>query len=376
MGTHPIFESDFDCLTEMSPNDDDGEDESSSSRVRELKQIQTMVRPLESLSTTQSLIRGAVEAAIVGLGPPLSLLNRSLVLNIILMNKLVPAGINRRLNQPETFGLDRTANVLFGGSVHGWARETCAKRVKGNILYIHGSGGNRAWPGYRVTMVAVLNLLGFNVLSVDLTGYGETNDRMPSQAQLDSDILASIAYLHELWPSQETPRLLWAHSLATGLISSALRDSSFCASRLDGIILEAPIKSLTDCMRSSPLAQKLQRLWTRRIFHRMLAFHVQRSNFDLDTENDILTLNTHLLILAAEDDESVDWKTSHHHFSRLSTLGTCKSARFILFEHWHNYGHDGAPIYPGMGMILDDFLDTISNSLNNQPIVRFQADVM
>lgn len=281
----------------MSSNEDGDE----CSAAVELKQIQTMVRPLESLSTAQSLLRGAVEAAIVGLGPPLALLNRSMVMNIILMNKLVPSAVNRRLDQPESFGLDRTRNVQFGTTVHGWARETRSKRVKGHILYIHGSGGNRAWPGYRVTIIAVLNLLGFNVLSVDLTGYGETNDQMPSQAQLNSDIMASIAQLHSLWPSKE-PHLLWAHSLATGLISSALRDST--CRLLDGIILEAPIKSLVECMRSSPLAQKLQRLWTRRFFHRMLQFHVERTNFDLDTENDILTLNTHLLILAAEDDES------------------------------------------------------------------------
>ena len=37
-----------------------------------------MVRPLESLTKTQQILRGALEAAIVGLGPPLSLFNRSL----------------------------------------------------------------------------------------------------------------------------------------------------------------------------------------------------------------------------------------------------------------------------------------------------------
>jgi len=206
---------------------------------------------------------------------------------------------------------------------------------------------------------------------VDIIGYGETNDKLPSQELLNKDIISSIDYLNSLWP--EEIKLIWAHSLATGLLSSALKDVD---QPIDGIILEAPIKSLLECMQSSQLAQKLKKLWTQRIFNKMIEYHLKRCDFDLDTENDILSLNTHLIILAAEDDESVDWKTSHHHFSRLSTKGTCKSARFILFEKWHNYGHDGIPIYPGLGLILNDFLETILNSKMNKPIVRFQADVM
>ena len=48
------------------------------SNKKELRKVQTMVRPLESLTKTQQILRGALEAAIVGLGPPLSLFNRSL----------------------------------------------------------------------------------------------------------------------------------------------------------------------------------------------------------------------------------------------------------------------------------------------------------
>ena len=36
----------------------------------------------------------------------------------------------------------------------------------GSILYIHGSGGNRCWPYYRVRLLKILKLSGFNVLSV------------------------------------------------------------------------------------------------------------------------------------------------------------------------------------------------------------------
>ena len=54
------------------------QNERDESNQKELRRIQTMVRPLESLTKTQQILRGALEAAIVGLGPPLSLFNRSL----------------------------------------------------------------------------------------------------------------------------------------------------------------------------------------------------------------------------------------------------------------------------------------------------------
>ena len=89
-----------------------------------------------------------------------------------------------------------------------------------------------------------MNLLGYHVLTVDIIGYGETNDKLPSQELLNKDIISSINYLHSLWP--EETKLIWAHSLATGLLSCALKDVD---QPIDGIILEAPIKSLIDCMQ-------------------------------------------------------------------------------------------------------------------------------
>ena len=97
---------------------------------------------------------------------------------------------------------------------------------------------------FRLTIIYILNLLGYHVLTVDIIGYGETNDKLPSQELLNKDIISSIDYLNSLWP--EEIKLIWAHSLATGLLSSALKDVD---QPIDGIILEAPIKSLLECMQ-------------------------------------------------------------------------------------------------------------------------------
>lgn len=158
---------------------------------------------------------------------------------------------------------------------------------------------------FRLTIIHILNLLGYHVLTVDITGYGETNDKIPTPDCTQRDIAFSIYQLEKLWPAET--KLLWAHSLSTGLVSSALKETKL---NVEGIIMEAPIKSLLDCMKSSPLGVKLQKLWTQRIFNRMIEYHVNRCDFELETEKDILLLDTHLLILAAEDDESGNFGNS------------------------------------------------------------------
>ena len=174
---------------------------------------------------------------------------------------------------------------------------------------------------FRLTIIHILNLLSYHVLTVDITGYGETNDKIPTPDCTQRDIAFSIYQLEKLWPAET--KLLWAHSLSTGLVSSALKETKI---NVEGIIMEAPIKSLLDCMKSSPLGVKLQKLWTQRIFNRMIEYHVNRCDFELETEKDILLLDTHLLILAAEDDES--GRFEHFHlglklcFSRLDNFSS------------------------------------------------------
>ena len=51
--------------------------------------------------------------------------------------------------------------------------------------------------------------------------------------------------MRRLWPRY--PQLVWAHSLATGLVAAALKDRTELT--VDAIVLEAPIKSLLHCMK-------------------------------------------------------------------------------------------------------------------------------
>ena len=58
----------------------------------ELKKLQCLVRGEEVVTTKKKLTRVAIEAFIVGLGPPISFCHSHFTNDIIFMNKLVPSG--------------------------------------------------------------------------------------------------------------------------------------------------------------------------------------------------------------------------------------------------------------------------------------------
>ena len=80
--------------------------------------------------------------------------------------------IKGELPDPRNFGLTDTENVSItsksGNKIFGWKKKVANGSYKGSILYLHGSGGNRAWPCYRIKMLKILHLCGFNVLSVGM----------------------------------------------------------------------------------------------------------------------------------------------------------------------------------------------------------------
>ena len=145
----------------------------------ELKSLQCLVRSEEEISTGRKLTRAAIEAFLVGLGPPISFCNPSFTSSVIFMNKLVPRGINTRLGTPVDFDLGpEVENLQFesrsGNLLCAWkkpAKMAPSSGAHGSIVYIHGSGGNRGWPLYRIKLMKILSLCGFNVFSFGKSSY-------------------------------------------------------------------------------------------------------------------------------------------------------------------------------------------------------------
>ena len=141
----------------------------SDSNLNKLRQIQCLVRGDEVVSTSKKATRIAIEAFIIGLGPPLSFCSSQFTNDLIFMNKLVPRGLTEKLTEPSNFGLQDTENFELmsksGNKIFGW-KQNAQGNVLGSVLYLHGSGGNRGWPNYRTNLMAILSLCGFNVLNI------------------------------------------------------------------------------------------------------------------------------------------------------------------------------------------------------------------
>ena len=295
----------------------------------ELKSLQCLVRSEEEISTGRKLTRAAIEAFLVGLGPPISFCNPSFTSSVIFMNKLVPRGINTRLSTPSEFDLgSEVENVQFesrsGNLLRAWkkpAKLSPSSTAHGSIVYIHGSGGNRGWPLYRVKLMKILSLCGFNVFSFgkssyeiygwmtmisDYSGFGDSSG-VPTQSDINLDIISAVEKTKKIWPDDII--IIWAHSLGTGLIAhllSAHQDEpevSKILESISGIIFESPIGSLRECMVENPLGKKLRKMWGSFLYEKMIDYHLKKTQIELNTGEDILSIKNHILILQAEDDQ-------------------------------------------------------------------------
>lgn len=358
----------------------------------ELKSLQCLVRSGEEISIGRKLTRAAIEAFLVGLGPPISFCNPSFTSSVIFMNKLVPRGINNRLSTPSDFDFGpEVENVQFqsrsGNLLRAWKKSaqipiSSELTSHGSIVYIHGSGGNRGWPLYRVKLIKILSLCGFNVFSFDYSGFGDSSG-VPTQSGIDLDIISAVEKTQKIWPDDRI--IIWAHSLGTGLIAHLLSsyqnpedelEVSPIFESISGIILESPIGSLRECMVENPLGKKLRKMWGSFLYEKMIDYHLKKTNIELNTGEDILNLKYHILILQAEDDPIVSWQTSRQHFSQLCARGKCKSARFVMFESWHKYRHEGVILFPGLRNLLLEFVQIMDLNFSSSDPEKFQADVM
>ncbi|HET9504395.1 MAG TPA: alpha/beta fold hydrolase [Hymenobacter sp.] len=85
------------------------------------------------------------------------------------------------------------------------------KNPKGMVFFLHGNGGSLAgWGGAAATYTR----LGYDVFLLDYRGYGKSQGRISSQAQLFGDVEAAYNQLKGLYPESKT--VITGYSVGTG----------------------------------------------------------------------------------------------------------------------------------------------------------------
>lgn len=87
------------------------------------------------------------------------------------------------------------------------------------VLYLHGTTGSRGDPEHRLDLYKVLRKAGFQIISMDYRGYGDSGNLQPTEEGLVSDALKVYNYIRNI---TEAPILLWGHSLGTAIATHLL----------------------------------------------------------------------------------------------------------------------------------------------------------
>lgn len=107
---------------------------------------------------------------------------------------------------------------------------------KGHVFYLHGNGGDMSsWAEAAPTYTR----LGYDVFFLDYRGYGKSEGRITSQAQLLSDVQTAYQHLSAEYPENQT--VILGYSVGTG-------PATWLAARQHPklLILQAPYFSMRD----------------------------------------------------------------------------------------------------------------------------------
>jgi alpha-beta hydrolase superfamily lysophospholipase len=111
-----------------------------------------------------------------------------------------------------------------------------ASHAKGLVFYLHGNGGNVAGWG---EVASTYTHLGYDVFLLDYRGYGKSQGKITSQAQLLDDVQSAYQQLVHDYPESQV--LILGYSLGTGLATwlAAQHHPKL-------LILQAPYYSMRD----------------------------------------------------------------------------------------------------------------------------------
>jgi alpha-beta hydrolase superfamily lysophospholipase len=134
---------------------------------------------------------------------------------------------------------ERWITAPDGTRLHGLLFRT-EQPARGLVFYLHGNGGALDSWG---EVAPVYTALGYDVFLLDYRGYGKSQGRIGSEAQLLADVDAAYQQLAQQYPENRT--VVLGYSLGTGL-------AAWVAARHQPrlLILQAPYYSMRDVARS------------------------------------------------------------------------------------------------------------------------------
>ncbi|KAJ8393199.1 hypothetical protein AAFF_G00062710 [Aldrovandia affinis] len=221
------------------------------------------------------------------------------------------------------------------------------------IIYLHGNGGTRG-ASHRVAIVNVLAAAGFHVLSLDYRGFGESTGA-PTEAGLTTDAL----YVHEWVKARSGNSLvcLWGHSLGTGVATNAAVQAQEQGGRVDAVVLENPFTNVRETGVNHPFAWFY---WKFPGFDYFFLDTLALTKLVFPTDENLKKMDSHLLILHAEDDHLVPFQMGQTLFEiARQAQGSEQKVQMVPFSGSLGYLHNGIHKDPSLPQIVREFLQPL-----------------
>ncbi|XP_025104567.1 monoacylglycerol lipase ABHD12-like [Pomacea canaliculata] len=303
---------------------------------------------------------------------PIFLKTNPWILSKVVFSNIIrwPPFVN--LSSPGDFGLNNTRNFYMDteedvriGAWHklpvslseskevAWDKyEESLRSGKTIFLYLHGNSGTRG--GYhRVQIYKFLSQLDAHVLTIDYRGFGDSTGT-PSEEGVVHD--AYFAYKWLKSKSNNAPIFIWGHSLGTGITTALSR--RLCEEGDDpvGVILEAPFNNILEAAEHHPFSLPFRLLpWFKSIFIDSIKEH----GIQFSSDENIMKVTPHILILHAEDDGIVPFHLGHKLYQKAKETRTPATGdvELVVFQGHHGYGHKHIFLAPELPDIIKKFME-------------------
>ena len=279
------------------------------------------------------------------------------------------------LTKPDNFGLINARNfyldVTKDSRIGVWYIPPASEeKVSGNIdiekalrnnkpiiIYLHGTSNTRgAW--HRVELYKKLVSLDYHVFAFDYRGYADALG-YPTEDGIVQDSHFIYKWIKKRCGS--TPVILWGHSLGSGIAVKLAKTLAQENDEPHGIVLEAPFTNIREAAMHHFLSKPFRIL---PFFNSVFLDKLDENEIHFKSDESVHAIKTSLLILHAEDDESIPYFIGRklYDIARQQRPTDGRPIIFQTFDAARGYGHKYMFRAPELTDIIRAFVSTcVSN---------------
>jgi len=275
------------------------------------------------------------------------------------------------LSEPENFSVDGAVQIYVNFSKNEriglWAisaEDNRSEKVKigcdklfcnnkTTIFYLHGSTGHRG-KSYRVELYKTLRSFGYNIVTFDYRGFGDSSDTDLSVNSVVDDAKFVFDWLQNGNDgNNENKILVLGHSLGSAVATHLL--SKYSDLKTCGLVLMAPFNNMADVIYLHSWTWPWRLLLPKYIFSWIFS---PKKEVNFQPDHHIQNINSPILILHSFDDSVININLAKHLFKTKMAKVSKESHHVQFVELIKPYGHNEiyrAKELPGLLSKFNDY---------------------